>query len=116
MVKIVLKRANVVKQVDSEERAAALEEKGFLREGAVPKAPPGEEKRTEALKQELTEIRKQLAAANKEIERLQQELKGTTKQLAAANKEIEKLQQELKGTTEQLEAALKQNREVAAQK
>lgn len=95
MVKIVLKRANVVKQVDSEERAAALEEKGFLREGAVPKAPPGEEKRTAALKQELTEIRKQLAAANKEIERLQRELKGTT---------------------EQLEAALKQNREVAAQK
>lgn len=95
MGKIVLKRANVVKQVDSEDRAAALEEKGFLREGAALKAPPGEEKRAAALKQELTETRKQLAAANKEIE---------------------KLQQELKGTTEQLEAALKQNREAAAQK
>ncbi len=95
MSKIVLKKANVVKQVDSEERAAALEEKGFLREGAALKTPPGEEKRTAALKQELTEIRKQLAAANKEIE---------------------KLQQELKGTTEQLEVALKQNREAAVQK
>lgn len=95
MSKIVLKKANVVKQVDSEERAAALEKKGFLREGAALKTPPGEEKRTAALKQELTEIRKQLAAANKEIE---------------------KLQQELKGTTEQLEVALKQNREAAVQK
>lgn len=84
---ITLRRDNVVKQTESEVVALALENQGFVREGAAKKAAPENE----------------ATAAEKE---LKEELATTRSQNAA-------LKQELDGAKDQLEVALKQNQEAA---
>lgn len=89
MSEIVLKRANVVKRVDSEDKAKALEAQGFVRtDGKTAKAP----------------------AAKDNTDKLQKELADTKEQLQEAEKKIQTLEAELKGTKEQLEAAVKKNK------
>ena len=50
MDKITLRNGNVVKEVESEDRAKALEAKGFVRDGAAPVTEAGD---TKALEKEL---------------------------------------------------------------
>lgn len=93
---ITLKKENVVKHVDSEAKALALELKGFVRtDGKSVKTP---------------------MAGVGELEAVKKELKDVKKELAAANKENVKLCQELDSTKEQLMEALKQNQKAAAKK
>lgn len=91
MSEIILKRANVVKRVDSEDKAKALEAKGFVRtDGKTVKAP----------------------IAKDNTGKLQKELADTKTQLQEAEKKVQALETELEGTKEQLEAAVKQNKAV----
>ncbi len=112
MSEIVLRRANVVKKVDSEDKAKALEAKGFIRDGA--KAAVTD------LKAENAELKKSLVEAGKVIDQgddrsgeLEEELADAKAKLGDAEKKIEDLTNELTGTKEQLEAALKKNKEMA---
>ena len=93
MEKIELKRANVVKQVDSEDRAKALEAKGFVRTDG--RTAPESEK---------------LQAAEDKAEAAEKELESVKAQLHKAEKKAQTLETELEGTKEQLEAAVKQNK------
>ncbi len=86
MGEIVLKKANVVKRVDSEEKAQDLEAKGFTRaDGKSVKRTTGDARRGE-LEKELSDTKERLEAADKKIEALSQELDGTKEQLEAAIK------------------------------
>ena len=103
---IKLKRANVVKEVDSEDRAKALEAKGFVRtDGKSAKAPAGKGD-TDKLQKELAETKEKLQAA----EAAEKELESVKAQLQDAEKKAQALETELEGTKEQLEAAVKQNK------
>lgn len=100
MEKITLRRANVVKEVLSEEAARALERKGFVRDGAAfGNTAPCD---TAALK-------KQMEAAKDKAERYAGELKEARKKLEEADKRVRELSRELDGTREQLEAAVRKN-------
>lgn len=106
---IVLRRANVVKRVDSEDKAQALEAKGFLRDGE--KAPAGVPAADAAeLKEQLIKAGKVIEAADKRRGELEAELADTKEQLDAALKENASLKTELSGMKEQLEAAVKKNK------
>lgn len=87
MSEIVLKRANVVKRVDSEDKAKALETRGFVRtDGKTAKVSAVSEK-------ELADTREQLQEAEKKIQTLEADLAGTKDQLETAvkkNKEMSK--------------------------
>lgn len=106
---IVLRRANVVKRVDSEDKAQALEAKGFLRDGkeiqtGAPAANAAE------LKEQLIQAGKVIETADKRRGELEAELTDTKEQLDAALKENASLKTELSGMKEQLEAAVKKNK------
>lgn len=83
---IVLKKNNVVKRVDSKDKALALEMKGFVRNDGK-----STKKSTDN-------------AANEDV------INGLKAQLVEANKKITYLEAELSGTKEQLEAAVKKNK------
>lgn len=96
MGKIVLKRANVVKCVDSEDRAKALEAKGFVRtDGKATKAPAG--------KDDADKLQKELAETKEQLETVKAQLQD-------AEKKAQTLETELARTKEQLEEAVKQNK------
>ena len=100
---IVMQKDNVVKYVDSEDKAMTLAAKGFVRlDGSLKKVlSPTEE--TEKLKELLfvaTKDRENLENRNTELEA----------QLTEAEKQIRELKLELEGTKEQLEAAVKKNK------
>lgn len=110
MDKIRLKRANVVKEVGSEDRAKALEAKGFARmDGKTAKAPAGKGD-ADKLQKELVEAREKLQAAEGKAEAAGKELESVKAQLQEAEKKAQALETELEGTKEQLEAAVKQNK------
>lgn len=105
MSEIVLKRANVVKSVDSEDKALELEKKGFIRVGAdgtpvsVEDVPPAGYVPGQQLMEAVREL-------NETKERLEEALEYAEK----ADKKIAGLEAELAGMKEQLEAAVKKNR------
>ena len=107
---IKLKRANVVKEVDSEDRAKALEAKGFVRtDGKSTKAPAGKGD-ADKLQKELTETKEKLQTAEGKAEAAEKELESVKAQLQETEKKAQALETELEGTKEQLEAAVKQNK------
>jgi len=115
MSKIELRRANVVKQVDSEDKAKVLESKGFVRTDGT-----GVKKTEEIVSSEVVikELKEQLINAGKALEtadvergEAEKELADTKEQLQEAEKKIQALEAELSGTKEQLEAAVKKNKE-----
>lgn len=93
MSEIVLKRANVVKRVDSEDKAKALEAGGFVRTDGKTVQVPAAKDNTGKLEKELADAREKLQGAEKEIQILKTELESTKEQLEAAvkkNKAAEK--------------------------
>lgn len=117
MSEIVLKRANVVKRVDSEDKAKVLEAKGFVRTDGktVPVVSSAEE--VKELKEQLVKAGEALKTADarrgeleKELTDVKEKLQEASEYAEAADKKIEALTQELAGTKEQLEAAVKQNK------
>lgn len=133
MEKIKLKRANVVKEVDSEDRAKALEAKGFVRTDGKTAPESGtdvdkvvselKKRLTEAskvmekadevkgkLEKELAETKEKLQTAEGKAEEAEKELESVKAQLQEAEKKVQTLETELEGTKEQLEAAVKQNK------
>ena len=121
MSEIELKRANVVKRVDSEDKAKALEAKGFVRTDGTVTNKTESNAASEAV---INELKEQLLKAGKVIEasdarrgELEKELTSTKEKLEEASKYAEEadkkiatLEAELSGTKEQLEAALKKNK------
>ena len=121
MSEIELKRANVVKRVDSEDKAKALEAKGFVSTDGTVTNKTESNTASEAL---INELKEQLLKAGKVIEvsdarrgELEKELTSTKEKLEEASKYAEEadkkiatLEAELSGTKEQLEAALKKNK------
>ena len=114
MSEIELKRANVVKRVDSEDKAKALEAKGFVRTDGTVANKTESNAASEAV---INELKEQLLKAGKVIEasdarrgELEKELTSTKEKLEEADKKIATLEAELSGTKEQLEAALKKNK------
>ena len=107
---IVLKKDNVVKEVDSEDKAVALEAKGFLRLGGtvLQVFSPAEE--VVKLKQQLSKAAETIEISNKRKAELEEELASVKHQLQEAGQEIQALKNELEGTKEQLEAAVKKNK------
>lgn len=118
---IILKRANVVKRVDSEDKALALEAKGFVRNDGK---STRESTNNAANEDAINELKAQLIEAGKVIEtadirkgELEKELSDTKEKLEEASKyakeadkKIAYLETELSGTKEQLEAAVKKNK------
>ena len=126
MGKIELKRGNVVKRVDSEDRAKALEAKGFVRTDGktVREAGTDVDKVVSELQRRLAEASKvmekadeakgkveaELAEAKAKAEAAEKELESVKAQLQETEKKAQALETELEGTKEQLEAAVKQNK------
>lgn len=108
MEKIELKRANVVKVVDSEDKAKVLEEKGFVRTDG--KTVTSSDVTVEELKAELVKAGEIIAAGEKRKSELEEKLKEASEYAEKADEEIAELKAELSGTKEQLEAAVKQNK------
>ena len=102
MSEIELKRANVVKRVDSEDKAKALEAKGFVRTDGTVTNKTESNAASEAV---INELKEQLLKAGKVIE-----ASDASKYAEEADKKIATLEAELSGTKEQLEAALKKNK------
>lgn len=98
MGKIILRRDNVVKEVESEDLAAELETKGFLRDGAR----KGDVAAPKELNADLERVEKELAETK-------EKLAEATKYAEERDKENEQLKAELEGTKEQLETAIKKN-------
>lgn len=110
---ITLRKDNVVKKVTSEDMAAALEAKGFVRDGADPAAAAAT---VDELKRQLVKASEAVSAADEKRGETEKELKDAKENLEEANKNIAELTMELDRTKEQLEAALKKNTETAAGK
>lgn len=110
---IILRRANVVKKVDSEDKAKALETKGFIRDGAKKSTAGNSTKEIAELKKSLEEAGKVIEQGDKRRGELETELADTKAKLEEANKTVETLIAELNGTKEQLEAAIKKNKELS---
>lgn len=118
--RIVLRKENVVKEVESEDRAKALEARGYVRDGADPSAGG---KDPAALLKENAELKDSLIRASQAMEQkeqrlgaLERELKDTKEKLEEASayaedadRQISTLTQELQGTKEQLETAVRKN-------
>ena len=101
---IVMQKDNVVKCVDSEDKAMALAEKGFIRQGEMTVVNVvSSEKKIEELKQQLAEAAEVIKVSNERKAELEA-------QLTEAEKQIQELKIELEGTKEQLEAAVKKNK------
>ena len=109
---IVLKRDNIVKEVDSEDKAVALEAKGFARLGGTAPVPQVFSLAEEIvkLKQQLSKAAETIELSNKRKAELEEELASAKQQLQEAGQEIQALKNELEGTKEQLEAAVKKNK------
>ena len=107
MEKIELKRANVVKVVDSEDKAKILEEKGFVRTDGKTAASGVT---VAELKAQLVKAGEIITAGDKKRAELEEKLKEASEYAEKADKEITELKAELSGTKEQLEAAVKQNK------
>lgn len=111
---IELRKENVVKSVDSEDKAKALEAKGFVRTDG----------KTVSVSDTVQELKAQLARAaeymktadkrrgelEEELADLKEKLKEASEYAEEADRKIEFLSQELSGTKEQLEAAVKKNK------
>lgn len=117
MAEIVLQRANVVKSVDSEDKAAALEAKGFIRTDGKTAPAASSNKEVQELKTQLAKAGEVLKAADerrgeleKELADIKEKLQEASEYAKSADKKIEELTQELAGTKEQLEAAVKKNK------
>lgn len=117
MAEIVLQRANVVKSVDSEDKAKALEAKGFVRTDGKTALVVPSTKEVEELKAQLVKAGETLKAADerrgeleKELADVKEKLQEASEYAESADKKIEELTQELAGTKEQLEAAVKKNK------
>lgn len=106
---IKLRKDNVVKSVDSEEKAKALMAKGFVRMDGKGVQSVSKEN-VERLEKELTGAKKKLQEAEEKAAKAEKELDAALKQVKASEKETENLKHELEGTKEQLEAALKKNK------
>lgn len=115
---IELRKDNVVKIVDSEDKAKALENKGFVRTDGktVPAVLPDAE--VKELKEQLVRAAGYIKTADEIRGKLEEELAVTrakleeaSKYAEKADKKIESLSQELSGTREQLEAAIKKNKD-----
>lgn len=107
--KIELRKDNVVKVVDSEDKAKALESKGFLRmDGKTSKTD--ETGGRDGFQNELEEAKAQIAVMAKENEVYKKELSSTKALLQKAEKKCQNLETELAGTKEQLEAAVQKNK------
>lgn len=106
MSEIVLKRANVVKRVDSEDKAKALEEKGFVRADGRTALDVN----SDAL---VVELKSQIIKAGEVIKTADARRGELEKKLAEAEDRIRTLETELSGTKEQLEAAVEKNKETA---
>lgn len=109
MSEIVLKRANVEKRVNSEDKAKVLEAKGFVRTDGK-KTAPAPSADVEILKKELEDTREQLKGISKKAETSEKELADTKELLQESEKKVQDLEMELSGTKEQLEAAIKKNK------
>lgn len=110
MDKIKLQRANVIKEVDSEDRAKTLEAQGFVRmDGKSARVPAGMGD-ADKLQKELAQTKEKLQAAESKAEAVEKELESMKTQLRDAEKKTQDLETELEGTKEQLEAAVKQNK------
>lgn len=107
MEKIELKRANVVKVVDSEDKAKVLEEKGFVRTDGKTVASGVT---VAELKAQLEKAGEIITAGDKKRAELEEKLKEASEYAEKADKEIAELKAELSGVKEQLEAAVKQNK------
>lgn len=114
MVEIILKRANVVKKVYSEDKAKELEAKGFVR--ADGKTVLSEDPEIKKLKESLVKAGEAIKTADARRGELEKELSDVRKQLSEAEEKIKSLETELSGTREQLEAAVKKNKEAAPRK
>ena len=107
---IVLKKNNVVKRVDSEDKARALEAKGFFRmDGKMAPAMVAKDNTGELLK-ELTDTKVKLQEVTKKAELSEKELADIKEQLEVVGKKNKALEEELAGTKEQLEVAIKKNK------
>lgn len=118
MDKITLRNGNVVKEVESEDRAKALEAKGFTRDGAAPAARDTKalEKELKKAKEDLTRASEYMEASNRRRGELEKELAATKSELETVTGQLEEekkktagLAQELEGTKEQLGAAVRKN-------
>lgn len=120
MDKITLRNGNVVKEVESEDRAKALEAKGFVRDGAAPASTAGNtkalEKELKKAKEDLTKAAEYIAICDRRKGELEKELADIKSELETVNGKLEEekkrtaaLAQELEGTKEQLEAAVKKS-------
>lgn len=107
MEKIELKRANVVKVVDSEDKAKALEAKGFVRTDGKTAAS---NVTVEELKEQLVKAGTIIASGDEKRAELEEKLKEASEYAQKADKENAELKAELSGIKEQLEAAVKQNK------
>lgn len=92
---IELRKDNVIKRVDSEDRAKSLESRGFSRTCG---------RSGTAAKEKIS------SEAGKKLEDTKKKLKEAVEYAEAADKQISALNLELVGTKEQLEAAVKKNR------
>ncbi len=110
---ITLRKDNVVKKVNSEDMAAALEAKGFVRNGAAIDVPVAT---VDELKQQLVKASEAVFAADEKRGEAEMELKDVREKLEESNKKIAELTRELASTKEQLEVAVKKNTEAAAGK
>nr|DAY79453.1 MAG TPA: Thymopoietin protein [Caudoviricetes sp.] len=108
MEKIELKRANVVKVVDSEDKAKALEAKGFVRTDG--KTAAASNVTVEELKEQLVKAGTIIASGDEKRAELEEKLKEASEHAQKADKENAELKAELSGVKEQLEASVKQNR------
>lgn len=108
--KIELRRENVVKNVDSEDKAKALEAKGFIRTDGQTVQPSTTKDNTDKLQKELADTKAKLEKVVEKAEASEKELADTKEQLQEAEKKIQALEAELGGTKEQLEAAVKKNK------
>lgn len=107
--KIELRKDNVVKVVDSEDKAKVLEAKGFLRTDGKTSELDGTDGR-DSFQNELEEAKAQMAVMAKENEVYKNELSSTKALLQKSEKKCQALEAELAGVNEQLEAALKKNK------
>lgn len=118
---IILKKNNVVKRVDSEDKALALEVKGFVRNDGKNTKKSTDNATNEdvinGLKAQLVEAGKVIETADirrgeleKELSDTKEKLKEASEYAEKADKKIAVLENELAGVREQLEAAVKKNK------
>lgn len=111
---IILKKANVVKQVDSEDKAKVLEAKGFVRDGTTAKNVLKSGSNIAALEKEVAELKESLTRASETIEtanqrkgELEKELSETKEKLEEVTKHSQEADGKIKALEKELETAKK---------